>query len=125
MPIGNEVGSFSTTATSMRKGTDAAGNHTFVMNVEGTVSGGWSGAILGTVTAASGDFKTSTFTADFAAYLEDGSVMSGRGSGTLGAQGGHQWQLNGTALFSDGTRVATEGVLELASRGLQRENVRD
>ena len=116
MPIGNEVGSFASTATSMTKGVTESGAHTFTMNVEGEVSGGWSGAVLGTITAKSSDFKVGTYTATFAAYLADGSVVSGDGSGTLGATGGHKWQLNGVALLSDGSRVATEGVLELSSR---------
>ncbi len=116
MPTGKEVGAFTTTSTSMTKGVDAAGNHTFVMNVEGSVTGGWSGTILGTLIATTADFQTGSYTADFAAYLEDGSVVTGSGGGTLGSTGGHQWQLNGTALLSDGSRVATEGILELANR---------
>lgn len=87
----------------MTKSTDAAGNHTFVMNIEGTVTGGMAGAALGTITAT---------TADFA----DGSVVTGMGSGVFGLSGTHNWQLNGTATLSNGARVATEGVLDLASR---------
>lgn len=74
MPIGKEVGAFTSSVTSMTKSTDAAGNHVFVINVEGI------------------------------------------GSGAFGTQGTHQWQLNGIAVISEGSRVATEGTLELANR---------
>ena len=40
MPIGKEVGSYSLKSTSISKSVDAAGNHVFVQNMEGTVSGG-------------------------------------------------------------------------------------
>ncbi len=116
MAVGNEVGAFSSAITSMTKSRDAAGNHTFVLNVEGTVTGGWSGAIVGTISGTSADFKLGAYTADFAAYLDDGNALSGTASGVIGAQDGYQWQLNGVALISDGSRVTTEGVLELASR---------
>ncbi len=116
MAIGKEVGAFTSSATAMTKSTDNAGNHTFVVNVEGSVSGGWSGAVVGTITATTGDSETGTYRADFAAYLEDGSVVTGTGSGVIGTAGAHKWQLNGTALLSDGSRAATEGVMELATR---------
>jgi hypothetical protein len=116
MSIGKEAGAFTSTATSMTKSTDAAGNHTFVMNIEGTVTGGMAGAALGTITATTADFQVGSYSADFAAYLADGSVVTGLGSGVFGLSGTHNWQLNGTATLSNGARVATEGVLDLASR---------
>ncbi|GEM_PF-381190 len=116
MPIGKEVGAFTSSVTSMTKSTDAAGNHVFVINVEGTVSGGWSGAVVGSLTGSTADFTTGTYTADFSAYLADGQVLTGIGSGAFGTQGTHQWQLNGIAVISEGSRVATEGTLELANR---------
>lgn len=116
MPIGKEVGSFTSTATSITKGNNGAGDHTFVLNVEGEVSGGWSGAVLGTINVTSADLTIGHYEASFAAYLADGTSVSGQGGGTLGPAGAHKWQLNGVALLSDGSRVATEGHMELASR---------
>ena len=116
MPIGNEIASFTSNITSMTKSTDSAGNHTFVMNVEGEVSGGWSGPVVGTITGTTQDFQTGTYTADYAVYLTDGSVVTGVGSGTFGSTGNHAWQVNGTTKASDGSRAASEGTLELASR---------
>ncbi len=116
MAIGKEIGSFTSTATSMTKTTDVAGNHTFVINLEGTVSGGWSGPLLLTITATTADFKTGTVNADSAVYLQDGSVVTGLSSGVIGSKGTHSWQLNGVLLSSDGSRAAFEGVLDLATR---------
>jgi len=116
MAFGKEVASFSMQSTSMTKGTDSAGNHTFVMNMEGTVSGAWSGTVLLTMVATTADFKTGTYTADNAAYLDDGSVVTGTGAGVFGAMGGHAWQVNGTGVLTDGGCFAAEAVLDLASR---------
>jgi hypothetical protein len=116
MAVGKEAGSFASAITSMTKSRDAAGNHTFVIDVEGTVASGWSGAVVGIISGTSADFKLGTYTADFAAYLDDGNVLSGVASGVIGGQEGYQWQLNGVALNSEGSRVTTEGVLELANR---------
>jgi hypothetical protein len=116
MTIGKEVGAFTSSTTSMTKTTDNAGNHTFAMNVEGTLTGGLAGTALGTITGTTANFQVGSFTADFAAYLADGSVVTGLGSGQFGLAGTHNWQMNGTATLSNGARVATEGVLDLANR---------
>lgn len=105
-------------STSITKDVDSAGNHTFVLNMEGTVKGGWAGTVLMTMTAVTADNKTGTYTASSAAYLTDGSVITSSGSGVSLAIGGHKWQINGTVLLSDGTPLALEGELELASRSL-------
>ena len=116
MAIGKEIGAFTSQVTSMTKSIDDQGDHSFVMNIEGSVSGGWSGAVVGSITATSKDMKSGRYTAEFAGYLEDGSIVTGSGSGILSTSGKHQWQLNGTALLSDGSGVATEGSLVLADR---------
>ena len=77
MAFGKEVASFAMQSTSMTKGTDSAGNHTFDMNMEGTVSGAWSGTILLTMIGTTADFQNGTYTADNAAYLDDGTVLIG------------------------------------------------
>jgi len=116
MAFGKEVASFSMQSTSMTKGTDSAGNHTFVMNMEGTVSGAWSGTVLLTMIGTTADFQSGTYTADNAAYLDDGSVLTGTGGGVFGSVGGHKWQVNGTGVITGGNRFAAEGLLDLASR---------
>ena len=116
MPIGNEIASFSTNTTSMTKGVDSAGNQTFDMNMEGEVTGAWNGTVLLTMIATTPDVKNGTYTISSAAYLEDGSVVMGEGSGVFGALGGHKWQVNGVGLLEDGGRFAAEGEIDLASR---------
>jgi hypothetical protein len=118
MPIGNEVGTLSFNATSITKGVDGAGNHTFAINCEGTVSGGWQGTSLMTVNVVSKDLKSGTYTATAAIYLEDGSSLTADGDGVLGALGERRWQMNGIALLGDSTRAAFEGVLVLADHSL-------
>jgi hypothetical protein len=116
MPIGKEIGSFSLTSTSMTKGVDSTGNHTFVMNMEGQVSGGWNGTVLATIIATTADINTGSYTISVAVYLDDGEVLTGSGCGIIRSLGGHKWRLNGVDLISDGTCIASEGDLELATR---------
>ena len=118
MPIGKEVGSYSLKSTSISKSVDAAGNHVFVLNLEGTVSGGWSGTVLSTLTTTTSDFQTGTYTTSVAVYLADGSVVTGAGTGVLKSKGGHSWQINGTDVVSDGAVIASEGILTLSERTL-------
>lgn len=119
MPIGKEAGSFALKSTSMTKGVDSAGNHTFVVNLEGTVSGGWSGTVLTTMHVTTADMKSGTYSTCGAAYLADGTVISGNGNGVIGALGGHKWRLNSVDLFSDGSRVAIESEMSLADRSVK------
>ena len=118
MPIGKEVASFSMKSTSLTKGIDSAGNHTFVINLEGTVTGGWSGTVLSTMTVTTPDMKSGTYSTCAAAYLADGSVLTGNGNGVFHALGGHKWRLNSVDLISDGTRLAAESEMSLADRSL-------
>ena len=118
MSIGKEIGSYAVKGTSIEKTVDMAGNNVFTMNFEGTVSGGWEGSVLLTLTATTGDYQTGTYTSTVSVYLKDGSVVNGAGSGVLRSVGAHEWQLNGTDLASDGTCMASEGVMKLADKSL-------
>ena len=115
MPIGPEVATFTSTVTSITKSTDASGNHLYVLNVEGKVSGGIIGIILGTITATTADLKSGSYIADFSSYLADGGVVAGLGSGVFGLSGPYGWQLNGTGMFTNGARLAHEGVVDLST----------
>ena len=68
------------------------------------------------MTATTADFKSGTYTITAAAYLDDGIVVTGNGSGVFETLGGHSWRLNGVDIILDGTRVASEGELQLADR---------
>ncbi|MCB1747932.1 MAG: hypothetical protein KDK06_12200 [Gammaproteobacteria bacterium] len=118
MSIGKELATWACKSTSITKGVDDAGRHTFALNCEGTVKGAWTGASLMTLHVVSADLATGTYTATAAVYLEDGSAVTATGSGVLGACGPHEWRLNGFGLVADGTRFAFEGVMALASRSL-------
>jgi hypothetical protein len=45
----------------MTKGVDSAGNHTFGINVEGPVTGGFSGTALATITVTSSDLESGPY----------------------------------------------------------------
>lgn len=118
MSIGKEIGAYAVKATSIGKTVDAAGNSVFTVNFEGTVSGGWEGSVLSTLTSTTNDNQTGTYTSTVSVYLKDGSVVTGAGSGVLRSVGTHEWQLNGTDLASDGTCMASEGTMKLADKSL-------
>jgi len=119
MPVGKEMGSYAAKASSMKKTVDEAGNSVFTMNFEGSVSGGWDGSVLSTLTATTSDYQTGTYTSTVSVYLKDGSVVTGAGSGILRSVGSHEWQLNGTDLASDGTCMISEGVMKLADKSMK------
>ena len=118
MAIGKEVGKFNANSTSITASVDSDGARVFVINYEGTVSGGWTGMVLSTLTAKSNDFETGTYTADVVAYLDNGQILTGQSAGILKSLGGHKWQLNSVDLVSDGSRVSTEAIMSLADRNL-------
>ena len=116
MAIGKEVGTFSANSTSIKVSVDSDGGRVFEINYEGTVSGGWTGTVLSTMTARTHDYQTGTYTADVVAYLDNGHILSGQGAGVLSGLGNHKWQINGVDLVSDGSRISAEGVMSLADR---------
>ena len=48
--------------------------------------------------------------------MDDGSVLTGDGPGTVESVGKHRWSTKGYMDLSDGRRIATEGEIDLASR---------
>lgn len=118
MAIGKEIGTWTSNATSITKEVDGAGRHLFTLNCEGKVSGAWNGSTLMTVRVTSSDLKSGTYTATAAVYLDDGTAMTADGAGVLGSAGAHKWQMNGSALVEDGSRIAFEGTMSLGERSL-------
>ncbi|MEX2481954.1 MAG: hypothetical protein WD928_13945 [Gammaproteobacteria bacterium] len=120
MTVGEEIGVFEGTATSVTQTVDASARRIFAMNFEGPVSGRWEGAHLTTLIAKphTEDYTSGTFSAPLSYYLKDGGVVSGVLNGVFATKGRHSWQLNGIARLSDATRVAVELSLELESRSI-------
>jgi len=117
MPIGKEIGSFSLNSTSLRIGVDAGGNNTVTITLEGEVSGGWSGTVLSTMDVTMADLNESgSYVSNVAVYLNDGGIVTGSGTGIIAAIGNHKWRLNGVDVISDGSRIAMEAEIELATR---------
>ena len=113
MSTGKEFGSYSLKSTSINKSVDAAGNRVFVLNMEGTVSGGWNSTVLSSITTTASDFEAGTYTDNVPVYLADGAVVIGAGVGVLKSVNGHNWQLNGTDAVSNGAVIVSEGTLTL------------
>lgn len=113
MPTGREFGSYSLKSTPINKSVDAAGNRVFVLSMEGTLSGGWNGTVLSSITTTASDFEAGTYISKVSVYLADGSVVIGAGFGVLKSANGHNWQPNGTDVVSNGMVIASEGTRTL------------
>jgi hypothetical protein len=116
MPTAKEIAAFDMQRTSIKVMPEPGGGRSFELNLEGKVTGAWTGTALCTMSVKSDDFKTGTYSITVAGYLDSGGTVTAIGSGTLKALGGHKWLLRGNDITSDGHSTSTEGELDLASR---------
>ena len=112
MTKGKEVGEFSHTWSSITLLPGPAGSMLHQANVEGTATG--YGAVRGTATFVGG--KSGTFSALWAAFLDDGEQLGGTSTGTYESVGKHVWKTAETVNVSDGTVIYSEGVIDNAGR---------
>ncbi|MFT4560472.1 MAG: hypothetical protein ACI9BW_000206 [Gammaproteobacteria bacterium] len=113
-----EIAKFTTKSTSIEVSQQPGGALSFTLNLEGSVTGAFEGAILMTIHATSSDLKSGSYTHVVAGYLSDGSTTSVSGGGTLQSVGGggHKWRLRGSDITADGLTVVTDGEMDLATR---------
>lgn len=116
MPVGKEMSSFSLTATSFTNLASDGGVMSAVGNFEGTVTGEIAGAVVLTLTLKTSDMKNGTYTSVAGAFLDNGDVLNGEGSGCYESTGAHKWRLRGIDVLSNGSIIAIEGDVELATR---------
>jgi hypothetical protein len=111
MAKGNELATWSMKSTSL---TYSGGGAIISGNFEGTATGGF-GAILGTAIFVDCP-KGGPLSYSGMAYLENGEVLLTNGTGTFESAGGHQWKTSAILELSDGSRMLTEGAIDLADR---------
>jgi hypothetical protein len=110
---GKAIGEFSLKAITATYSPGPAGGVLNQVNWEGTATG--FGAVFGTATFAGGS-KGGSYKWCGEAFMDDGSVLTGDGPGTVESVGKHRWSTKGYMDLSDGRRIATEGEIDLASR---------
>ena len=110
---GKAIGEFSLKAITATYSPGPAGGVLNQVNWEGTATG--FGAVFGTATFAGGA-KGGSYKWCGEAFMDDGSVLTGNGPGTVESVGKHRWSTKGYMDLSDGRRIATEGEIDLASR---------
>jgi hypothetical protein len=110
---GKAIGEFSLKAITATYSPGPAGGVLNQVNWEGTATG--FGAVFGTATFAGGA-KGGSYSWCGEAFLDDGSVLTGNGPGTVESVGKHRWSTEGYMDLADGRRIATEGEIDLASR---------
>jgi hypothetical protein len=110
---GKAIGEFSLNAITATYSPGPAGGVLNQVNWEGTATG--FGAVFGTATFAGGA-KGGSYSWCGEAFMDDGSVLTGNGPGTVESVGTHRWSTKGYMDLSDGRRITTEGEIDLASR---------
>ena len=116
MPIGKEMGTFSLTTTSITNLPSEGGFLFGQVNLEGTVTGELTGTVLLTMNFKTSDMKGGTYTSVAAAFLESGDTLNGEGSGCYESSGAHKWRMRGHDVLSNGSIIALEAEMDLASR---------
>lgn len=113
----NATGEFSLNQTSSTFSPGAGGGGQVAINFEGTASG--YGTVQGTLTCvfAAPDAPAGTCTWSSAGFPEGGGVIGATGSGIWEkVDGEHKWRVRATNLLSDGTVLASDGEIDLATR---------
>jgi hypothetical protein len=120
MALGKESGEFSfkvTSTTFSETGAAERGGFHVQINLLGTATGG---TVEGTLTLT-GEPGAKSGTGSFrgANFLDDGNIISGTGEGTWETVGKHKWRIRGINYRSDGSTVASDGELVLATQSYQ------
>jgi hypothetical protein len=106
-----ELGEFSFKITSL---TFTAGPNDSVMiqvNCEGQAPGGTVALTLSCTPGKSGRYATYGTN-----YLDNGDIITTKGTGTFESSGIHRWRTQADVTRSDGQMIHTEGEMELAGR---------
>jgi len=116
MTIGNAVGEFSFTASSVTVSSSADGGGSTQVNYEGTASG--YGTVLGTMTFSVSEPGADSGTTTWAGtgYLENGETVAGIGQGVFNKSGDHKWRVRSLIRISDGSVILTEGEAALEGK---------
>jgi hypothetical protein len=120
MALGKEIGDFSFQITSTSYAGEA---NTVQLNVDGSAAG--FGTVLGTMTfhVDSPGVKNGALSWRGQGFLENGENVVGIGEGAWEEIGAHQWRTRMILRISDGQVLASDGVLDLASRTLKGKNL--
>jgi len=118
MAKGKSLGEFSHKSTSATYLPGPAGSVLTQVNFEGTATG------FGTVgcTATFVGANAGTFGFNGAAYLDNGDLLTGSGTGRFESNGANRWKTSVVIQVSDGSALLSEGEIDLASRTWKGEN---
>jgi len=110
MPVGKQVGEFSSKITSVTYGAQSA-----QINIDGTATGYGRVQATLTVDISEPGAKSGTCSSIISAYLDDGSIVGGHMQGMWENIGKHKWRVRGVNSTTEGRIFAVEAELELAT----------
>ena len=117
MAVGKQVGEFSLKSTSLTYTATESGGSVQI-NYEGSAKGeGLTGPVLGTLTGrGTPGAKSGSCSWAGIQYLDNGEELNSQGGGTWEKIGTHKWRIRGMNYLSDGRTIASDGVIDLATR---------
>lgn len=118
MAKGTSLGEFSQQSTSATYLPGPGGSTLTQVNFEGTARGFGTIGVTATFVGA----KAGTFSANGAAYLENGDLLTGAATGSFESSGANRWRTSCIWRISDGSALLSEGEIDLASRTWKGEN---
>lgn len=116
MAVGNQIGTFNLTSTSITLHAKGSNVSTAEVNFEGTVSGEMASTVLATMTVESNDGVNGDYRICARCFAPDGTVFDAVGDGKTTSAGGQKWTVAGVTTLSDGRSTAVQGEIDLAAR---------
>lgn len=113
MPVGNEIGAYNGTFTSIRVLENDGDNRVLEGSYTGTVTGALSGTVVGTMTF-SGTDAGGTLSDKGLGYLDSGDILSGRGHGLYWGSGKGVWETRAAFLLNGEQKLVGEGQITLS-----------
>jgi len=116
MALGKQIGTSEYKVVSTTYIPGLGGTVTLQSNIEGSVSGEFSGSVQGTMTVENPGGQNGTWSLCAGVYPADGKALFAGAQGTWETAGTYQWRLKGLTQLPDGRTMASEGRAEMANR---------
>ena len=113
MPVGNEIGSYNATFTSIRVVENAGDQRVLEGTYTGQVTGQLSGTVVGTMTFRGTD-AGGTISDKGIGYLDSGDILAGSGSGLYWGSGKGVWETRAAFLLGGDHKIVGEGQITLS-----------
>lgn len=116
MAVGNQIGVFDMSSTSVTLVPGKGTLTTTHVNYEGDITGEFACTCYAAMTVESKDGKDGKYTICGRWFLEDGGFLDGFGEGETTNTGGPMWKVAGHAHMSNDVNLAVQGEMDFSKR---------